>query len=258
LGDLVQNTTSVRNNGARLRVSPFESGMRVDETNGGRGNSNGYEISYYNLGWLVGLCLDIELRSRSGGKRSLDEAMRVLWTMCKDNNPGFEEGDIRSIMLQLGGATMGDYFDSVVMKPGELPLEAQLMKVGLKLENEEQTFVDAGFDIQPVFGSPGIRVARTRGATSSVLKANDQITMIGGTAVSGGTTQEVMARANALVAGLKAQTPVAIRIVRDGNSTEVTVTPFSAFRTFWKVTDVAAGDKAKLDLRKSLYFAGKK
>ncbi len=256
LGDLIQNTTAVRNNDARLRVSPFESSMRVGETNGGRGNSNGYEISYYNLGWLVGLVLDIELRSRSGGVRSLDDAMRVLWTMCKDNNPGFDEGEIRAIMLQLGGATMGDYFDTVVMKPGELPLESQLAKIGLQLTKDEQQYVDAGFDAQPNFGSPGVRVARIRGATE--LRANDQILAIGATEITGSTAGELMTRVNSAIAAMKAGTATTVKVVRNGATIEVSVTASNATRSVWSIKEVANVDAAKLALRKSLYFAGKK
>ncbi|MCH8978030.1 MAG: M61 family metallopeptidase, partial [Armatimonadetes bacterium] len=71
LGDLVSNTTAVRNNEARLEVSPYESSMRVAETNDGRGNSNGYQISYYSYGWVTGLCLDLELRDRTDDDNEL-------------------------------------------------------------------------------------------------------------------------------------------------------------------------------------------
>jgi predicted metalloprotease with PDZ domain len=258
LGDLIQNTTAVRNNESRLRVSPYESSLRVGETNGGRGNSNGYEISYYNLGWLVGLCLDIELRSRSGGVRSLDDAMRVLWTMCKDDNPGFEEGEIRSIMLQLGGPTMGDYFDSVVMRPGELPLEEQLGKIGLRLASVERSWTDAGFDIAPLSGATGVRVSRTRNSINQSVLTNDQILSIGGAEIKGATTQEAMASASAAISALKPDAAVTMRVRREGKDLEVTFTPRTAVAKEWRVTEAADGDATKLALRKSLYFAGKR
>lgn len=139
-GDLISNTSAVRGNAARLEVSPYESSMRVGEASNGRGNSNGWRISYYNLGWLVGLVLDIELRARTNGRRSLDDVTRALWDLCKNDKPGFEEDEIRKQCIRFGGQAMGEFFDRVVMRPGELPLEEQLAKVGLKLlENKEPT-----------------------------------------------------------------------------------------------------------------------
>jgi predicted metalloprotease with PDZ domain len=253
LRDLVQNTWSVRNNPARLTVSPYESSMRVDETNGGRGNSNGYEISYYNLGWLVGLVLDIELRSRSGGKRTLDEAMKILWQMCKDDAPGFQENEIRNIMLQLGGPTMGDFFDRVVMMPGELPIEEQLAKIGYTLERTEEKYTYAGFDVGPMFGATGVRVVRTRASVGSLLRSGDQIVAIGGTEITGSNTGEVMSKVGSLMAALKPGVAVSVTIRRDGTTSDAMVTPTEATRVQFNVKDTANGDAVKLALRKGLF-----
>ncbi|MFX9154051.1 hypothetical protein ABTN53_19490, partial [Acinetobacter baumannii] len=73
--------------------------MRVAEASQGKGNSNGYEISYYNLGWLAGMCLDIEMRAKTGNKRSLDDVEHALWDECKNDKPGFEEGEIRRLYV---------------------------------------------------------------------------------------------------------------------------------------------------------------
>jgi predicted metalloprotease with PDZ domain len=258
LQDIVENTQAVRSNPARLTVSPYDSSLRVGEANNGRGNSNGYEISYYNLGWLVGLVLDIELRSRSGGLRSLDDAMRVLWQMCKDGRPGFEEGEIRSLMLQLGGPTMGDYFDKVVMRPGELPLEEQLAKIGLKLEAVERSYTDVGFDVGPMQGGTGVRVTRVRQAINQAVQQGDEVIAINGSQVKGSSTQELMASANAAIATLKANVAATMTVKRGERVLDVTFTPRTATVTNWRVQDVAEGDAAKLALRKNLYYAGKK
>jgi len=131
--DIASQIRAVRSNAKRLEVSPYESSLRVGETNNGRGNSNGFGVDYYPTGWLVGMMLDIELRSRSGGKRSLDDVELALWEMCRNGKPGFAEDELRKQFVRLGGDDMGSVFDNWVMKPGELPVEAQLAKVGLVL-----------------------------------------------------------------------------------------------------------------------------
>jgi predicted metalloprotease with PDZ domain len=252
LQDIVENAQAVRNNPARLKVSPYDSSLRVDEAN----NSSGYEISYYNLGWLVGLVLDIELRSRSNGARSLDDVMHVLWEMCKDGKPGFEEGAIRSLMPQVGGPGMAEYFDKVVMQPGELPIDEQLAKIGLKLEGVERSYTDLGFDIGPITG--GVRVTRTRPVINQTVQQNDQILAINGAEVKGATAQELMASANSALAALKPAVEAKLTVRRAGQVLDVAFTPRTAVVTDWRVVDVANGDTKKLALRKGLYYAGKK
>ena len=258
-GDLVNNLTAVRANEARLRVSPYDSSLRVSDTNNGLGNSNGYEISYYNLGWLVGLCLDIEIRSRTGGKKSLDDVERALWRQCKDDKPGFEEGDIRKHVVEVGGEAMGPVFDSLVMKPGEMPLETELAKVGFQLTHEDVPLVDVGFDMSPAFRSTDVRVVRVReSAKAAGLRADDVIVSINGTLVTGDTGLAAMTKANQVVATLKAGQSATVRVRRGGQEQNLIVTPVMSKRTTWHLTDVANGDRDMLSLRNGWYYAGKR
>jgi hypothetical protein len=56
------------------------------------------------------------------------------------------------------------------------------------------------------------------------------------------------------MAALKPGTAVQIKIVRDGASSEVTITPTEATRVQFNVKDTANGDAAKLAFRKSLFY----
>lgn len=139
IGDAVQ---SFRNSPGRLEASPYESSFRIPEAN----NTNGYKISYYVNGWVLGMLFDIELRERTNGKRSLDDVEKALWKMCRDNQPGFAEDEIRRQLIRFGGESMGPLYDEWVMKAGNLPIEAQLAKVGIKLEvkqNGNRSQIDA-------------------------------------------------------------------------------------------------------------------
>lgn len=133
LKDIADQIRSVRSNPQRLLVSPFEGSLRVGETNEGRGNSNGFGVNYYPTGWLLGMLLDIEIRARTEGKRSLDDIELDLWKQCRDGRPGFAEGELRRQVVRVGGEAMGKLFDKWVMSPGELPVEEILVKVGLEV-----------------------------------------------------------------------------------------------------------------------------
>ncbi|MCH7903308.1 MAG: M61 family metallopeptidase [Armatimonadetes bacterium] len=255
LGDLVSNISNVRNNAARLEVSPYESSMRVGETNNGRGNSNGYQISYYNYGWVTGLVLDIEMRDRTNGERSLDDVMLALWEICKDDKPGFVEEEIRRQYVRFGGSD--DFFDDVVMNPGQLPLEEQLARVGYQLTADQVPYVDNGFDARPGFGSGSVTVRRVSdSAASAGLKVGDVVLEINGESVQGTDRRDTMGKVRAALSEAKAGTAIRLKVRRDGEEHEISVVPVEAFRSVWKIEDVANGDEEKLALRKGWITGG--
>jgi predicted metalloprotease with PDZ domain len=135
---------------AHLTVSPYESSYRVADANEGRGNSDGYGISYYESGFLIGLCLDIELLSTTDGARSLDDVIKGLWRECRDGRPGFEEDGIRQELVEVGGPEFGPLYDKLVLEPGELPVAEELAKVGLRLVGSGDRFsIRAGDTVTP-------------------------------------------------------------------------------------------------------------
>ena len=176
-GNVVTNVRTTRANPQRFEVSPYDSSYRVSEAANGRGNSAGFGVNYYNTGWLVGLCLDTEIRDLTGGRKSLDDVMYKLFAMTKDDQPGFEEDDVRKVLIEVGGAAMGPFYDKVVMTAGELPVEAQLAKLGYKFETKTETFVDLGFSY--VWGQDD-RLAVPRRSRDGQYLANDEIVEING------------------------------------------------------------------------------
>ncbi len=165
LTEIAGNVQNQSTNPARLTVSPYDSSYRVDETNGGRGNSDGFGLSYYEEGFVVGLCLDLELISKSKGKVRLDDVELALFNMCKDSRPGFEEGEIRKQLIRFGGESMGAYYDRVVMQPGNLPIAEALNVVGYEFiartKMEGSPALDQRAHIAPV-SSPTAEQLRLR------------------------------------------------------------------------------------------------
>jgi predicted metalloprotease with PDZ domain len=135
LADAMTQIRAVRSNPARLEVSPYDASYRIPEAV--NSFSSGYRVNYYRTGWVLGIMFDIELRARSNGRRSLDDVERALWRLCKDDQPGFEEDEIRRQLIRFGGESMGNLYDQWVLKPGELPVEQQLGRVGLVIDEKE-------------------------------------------------------------------------------------------------------------------------
>ena len=85
----VDQINRVRGNQARFEVSPYDSSYLIS-----RENRNNCKVDYYPTGWVLGMLFDIELRARTNGKRSLDDVELVLWNLCKNDQPGFDEDEI--------------------------------------------------------------------------------------------------------------------------------------------------------------------
>jgi predicted metalloprotease with PDZ domain len=173
-----RNVNAERGNDHRFQVSPYDSSFKVSDANGGRGNSNGFGVSYYNTGWLVGLCLDMAIRDKTDNKRSLDDVAHNLFKKYGHGQPGFAEDGIRTELVNVGGKSMGDMYDQIVMKPGELPVEDALAKVGLRLSQKEEQFASLGFKYSFNEAAGGLSVNSPDASTT--LKEGDLIVGING------------------------------------------------------------------------------
>jgi predicted metalloprotease with PDZ domain len=227
--EIIQNMRAIQNNPARLTVSANDASLRVGEANGGRGNSNGFQISYYNLGWLAGLCLDTEIRAQTNGKHSLDDVAHALFNECKNDKPGFQEGEIRTLCVKFGGPALGPFYDSVVNQPGEKPIAAQLAKMGLKLETHDEAYTEVGFNAAPSFGG-GIGVSALRGPALGKLESRDVITSVNGTSLDGKDMRDAIGLVQTAVTGAKVGTPIELVVKRDGADVKVTIDPVAATR----------------------------
>ncbi|MBV6490381.1 MAG: hypothetical protein CNCCGFBP_00837 [Fimbriimonadaceae bacterium] len=204
------NVNRTRSNEERLKVSPFDASYRVGEANNGRGNSSGFGVNYYNTGWLLGLCLDIELRTATSGKRSLDDVMRALYDQCKDGRPGFEEESIRRELVRFGGEKLGEAYDKWVMQPGELPVERQLEKMGLSMRLRMARDPDFGFSWTIDDPSAGLRLTSVDLSRAEVLKAGEQVVEIAGVSMRSATIRSLRDLASQVLARQQVGTELSI------------------------------------------------
>ncbi len=247
-GTLSDNLRIQRGVPAHLTVSPYDSSYRVHEAGGGLGNSNGYLVSYYNTGWLLGLCFDLEILSQTKGKKSLDDVELALWKECRNNQPGFPEDGIRTKLVQVGGPALGDLYDNIVMNAVELPVEAELAKVGLQLVSRQDPVVSTGFTASGGPGDPGITV-RTATATSGLV-VGDVVVSIGGVSLAGLERQELQAAYQKGIATATVGVPLQISVSRSGKSLDVSILPSQTFRTVQDVTPLPGATAEQLKLQR--------
>jgi len=253
---IVRNYNLVESNPAHLQVSPNDASLKVADAEGGRGNSNGFQISYYNLGWLCGLCLDTEIRYQTHGKHSLDDVTRALFDKCKNNKPGFEEDEIRKQCIRFGGPSLGPFYDQVVNNPGELPIKDQLAKIGLLLKESDEDYVDAGFTATSGFGG-GVRAAAIHGPARGLLIQGDSITAIDGQSVGGLSRSDLTKLIHDHIEAATLGTPIALTLTRDGKEVRLAIDPVSATRKVRSISEDPNASPETVALRTG-YLATKK
>ena len=89
-------------------------------------------VSYYLKGGLVATTLDLEIRRRSGGARSLDDVLRARWTGNGARGVGHPE-DVQAIFEEASGLELGAVFARQIRGVEDPPLAAELAQVGLEL-----------------------------------------------------------------------------------------------------------------------------
>jgi predicted metalloprotease with PDZ domain len=97
-------------------------------------NTPNTTVSYYGKGAVVGLVLDLEIRARTAGRRSLDDVMRELWSGWKRRpERGFTDDELRAAFAAAAGSSMDAAIDECVRTRGELDVDSRLAAAGLEL-----------------------------------------------------------------------------------------------------------------------------
>ena len=97
-------------------------------------NSVNSQISYYDKGGLLGLLLDLEIRKRSGGTKSLDDVMRYLYTEFFKKDRNYGPADFQKATELMAGGSLEEFFSKYVRGVQELDYNAALAAAGLRLE----------------------------------------------------------------------------------------------------------------------------
>jgi predicted metalloprotease with PDZ domain len=97
-------------------------------------NSVNSTISYYLKGGVVALLLDLEIRSRTRGQRTLDDVMRLLWQRFGARGVGFPDDHVQALFEEASGIGLGEFFDRNVRGREELDPAPLLRTVGLAVK----------------------------------------------------------------------------------------------------------------------------
>jgi predicted metalloprotease with PDZ domain len=135
LDDLARSIRALQNTPGRLEMSVEEASFdawikyyRPDE------NSINSSVSYYDKGAIIGLLLDLEIRRRSGGAKSLDDVMSHLYSEFFKRQRNYTPEDFQRAAELAAGSSLEEFFSRSVRGRAELDYDAALAGVGLRLE----------------------------------------------------------------------------------------------------------------------------
>nr|WP_290667974.1 PDZ domain-containing protein [Ardenticatena sp.] len=126
-------------------------------------NTDNSTISYYLKGSLLALLLDLDMRVRTNGQRSLDDLEWTLWERYGRHDRGFTPDEFRALLAEVGGRTYDDFFTRYVEGTDELPLAETLRAIGLHLElGVKEGTPRAWLGIETRADAHGVRLASVR------------------------------------------------------------------------------------------------
>jgi predicted metalloprotease with PDZ domain len=202
-------------------------------------------VSYYLKGEIVCALLDVEIRVRTQGRRGLDDVLAVLWRAHGRSERPVPEDAMPAIFSEGAGVSVRDVLTEWVDGRVELPIDAILGKVGLKLARDR--------DGKRPRGTLGVRFRTTEGRAivTSVLRgraghragidAGDEVVAIGGRRVEGG-------KVDGALVGRAPGTRVDVLLARDGvlRTVEATLDPPTAERVRITLSEDASATQRSL------------
>jgi len=112
-----------------LEASSFDAWIKLYKPDESNVNTT---VSYYLKGGLAMFALDLHIRRRTDGTRSLDDVLRLLWRRYGAVGEPHPD-DLQPVFEEASGLSLGDVFDRQIRGTGDPELAEELRHVGLEL-----------------------------------------------------------------------------------------------------------------------------
>jgi predicted metalloprotease with PDZ domain len=168
-------------------------------------NSPNAGVSYYAKGALVALAIDLAVRAKTGGRASLDDALRLMWrrhgrdALAPGGAPGLAEDGVAELLREATGVALGPSLARWVDGTEPLPLARLLAPFGVSLAwSAPDPSPTLGVRLAPRAGELAIGTAYTGGAAQRAgLSAGDVLVAVDGLRVDEKALKALLARRRA-------------------------------------------------------------
>ncbi len=181
---LTGNFNYVWNSPARQFFNPIEMSYQAPFVDAATSvdpvNRQNTFISYYSYGSVLGLALDLSLRSNN---LNLDDYMKLVWQAYGKKEIPYSIEDLHKTLNKYAGKEFGDNFFNRYIHKSEMPDYTSLFEtVGVRLkQNEEKPYFGANVQMNGDGNGEINRGAKMGGpAYKAGLEANDEIIEING------------------------------------------------------------------------------
>ena len=124
---------NLQKNAGRLNQTLAESSANTWED--GPFGKKGETVSYYEKGPVVGMLLDLSIRTATDNKKSLNDVMRLLYNdYYKKQNRGFKDDEVLKACEKVAGVKLNNLFE-YIYSTKELDYKTVFNKAGLEIDN---------------------------------------------------------------------------------------------------------------------------
>jgi predicted metalloprotease with PDZ domain len=205
-------------------------------------NSPNSTVSYYRKGELVNALLDVEIRARTNGARSLDHVLALLWERYGKKETPVPEDGMQALFEEAAGVSLADLFAAWVRGTAEIDAATTLRKVGLAIERTPKEGGALGVRTRESGGRVTVQAVLRGGAAHAAgVDAGDEIVAVGERRVEGSSLESITSK-------LAVGTTTDVLVARDGKLRALEITLEAPRERRTKI--VASGDAT--DAQKAL------
>ena len=150
-------------------------------------NSLNAAVSYYLKGALAGLALDLHLRAGSGGRRSYDDAMRLLWRRYGRKDLPVPEIAMASILEEACGVPSARLHRRLVEETAEIDWAGLWAPFGVTVEERPAGVPESweaggwlGVETEDKAGRTYFKSVRADGPSAEAVAAGDELVALDG------------------------------------------------------------------------------
>lgn len=214
-------------------------------------------ISYYDKGALLGMLLDLEIRSRTRGQKTLLDVMHEMYrefyqapaASYYGPGRGFEESDVLRVVDSVSGSDFAPFFQRYVRGTEDLPYQQVLAAAGLELRAEIAPDASPTLGVTVQAEDRGVRIVSVvpgGAADQAGLSRDDLLIDVDDQSLA---TEDLPTRLKPYPVGAK----VPVTVERHGRRERITVTLAPPVPSQYSIVPLAAATPEETALREAWF-----